>query len=575
MLCCVCGIVIQQNPSNMCVSCVRNTVDITTEISKKVTIHSCRSCGRFLAPPWQSMALESKELMTVCLRKVTGLSKVKLIDAVWIWTEPHSLRLKIKLTVQKEVINGAVLQQASVVEFVIRNQQCKACEASFAQGNWHAIVQVRQRVPHKRTFFFLEQLILKHESHMECIKIETYRDGMDFYFQSKNQALRFIEFLNGNVPTKMKYSRKLVSADKSDNTANFKHNFLVDIVPICKDDMLILPKELARNLSNISRLVLAKRIGSGIHIVDPLTGEHSEISTDKYWRHSFKAVMTSRSLIRYVVLNVEPILTSARPSAKIGKIRGSKAGSVSRGRGASMDSVSIMGSMLGSVITDRKLRLAEVTLARESDLGVNDTQFVCVSHLGNILREGDIALGYDFTTTNWNIEEEEDQVLNKQQFPDLILVRKLKETKQDRKWTLRKLDASEAANAQLSSAEQAAHEADYEAFMQELESDRDMRSKLNLYKITDTRATKKPSAAEGGMEVEGTEETPRDRRTLDEDEVRLDELLDDLALEEAAPEADVEEEGSAIAAAIVNGAAASAGGEQSVFAFDPAGMKFV
>ena len=45
---------------------------------------------------------------------------------------------------------------------------------------------------------------------------------------------------------------------------------------------------------------------------------------------------------------------------------------------------------------------------------------------------------------------------------------------------------------------------DPQAFMQELESDRDMRSKLNLYKITDTRATKKPSgAAEGGMEVEG------------------------------------------------------------------------
>lgn len=119
------------------------------------------------------MALESKELMTICLRKVVGLSKVKLTDAVWIWTEPHSMRLKIKLTVQKEVVNGAVLQQAAVVEFIIRNQQCKACEAAFAQGNWHAVVQVRQRVSHKRTFFFLEQLILKHESHMECIKIEV------------------------------------------------------------------------------------------------------------------------------------------------------------------------------------------------------------------------------------------------------------------------------------------------------------------------------------------------------------------------------------------------------------------
>jgi hypothetical protein len=60
-----------------------------------------------------------------------------------------------------------------------------------------------------------------------------------------------------------------------------------------------------------------------------------------------------------------------------------------------MDTESIMGggSVLGSVITDRKLRIAEVTVARESDLGVNDTQFVCISHLGNILREGDVVLG--------------------------------------------------------------------------------------------------------------------------------------------------------------------------------------
>lgn len=54
---------------------------------------------------------------------------------------------------------------------------------------------------------------------------------------------------------------------------------------------------------------------------------------------------------------------------------------------------SMMGSMMGSVVGDRKLRLAEVTVARERDLGVNDTQFVVVSHLGNILREGDVVEG--------------------------------------------------------------------------------------------------------------------------------------------------------------------------------------
>lgn len=171
MLCCICGLTIQQNPANMCVNCIRNTVDVTEEINKKVTIYSCRHCGRFMGPPWKSVQLESKELMAMCLRKINGLNKVKLIDAVWIWTEPHSMRLKIKLTVQKEIMNGAILQQAAIVEFTIRNQQCKECEQNFAQGAWHAIVQLRQRVQHKRTFFYLEQLILKYEAHMECVKI--------------------------------------------------------------------------------------------------------------------------------------------------------------------------------------------------------------------------------------------------------------------------------------------------------------------------------------------------------------------------------------------------------------------
>ena len=81
------------------------------------------------------------------------------------------MRLKIKLTIQKEVMNGAVLQQAAVINYTIRNQQCESCQASYATGTWHAIVAVRQRVSHKRTFYFLEQLLLKHHAHSDCIKI--------------------------------------------------------------------------------------------------------------------------------------------------------------------------------------------------------------------------------------------------------------------------------------------------------------------------------------------------------------------------------------------------------------------
>ena len=47
ILCCNCGITIEQNPSNMCISCIRDNVDITAEIAKKMTIHTCRTCKRW------------------------------------------------------------------------------------------------------------------------------------------------------------------------------------------------------------------------------------------------------------------------------------------------------------------------------------------------------------------------------------------------------------------------------------------------------------------------------------------------------------------------------------------------
>ncbi len=75
------------------------------------------------------------------------------------------------------------------------------------------------------------------------------------------------------VPIKCKYSRKLISADHTNNTADFKHNHLVDIAPICKDDLLILPKDLALKQSNISPLVIVKRVGNSIYVIDPVTAE--------------------------------------------------------------------------------------------------------------------------------------------------------------------------------------------------------------------------------------------------------------------------------------------------------------
>lgn len=356
------------------------------------------------------------------------------------------------------------------------------------------MVQVRQRVPHKRTFFFIEQLLLKHNTHSDSVNIVSFRDGIDFYFIEKNQALRFIDFLEGNVPMKTKYSRKLVSADHTSNIGNFKHNFICDVAPICRDDLVIIPKLLAKNLSDISQLLLVRHVAAGIHVIDPFTCERQEVNTEKYWRYSFPSIMNSRQLIRYVVLSIEPILPSNRPTAK------------KRG-------------------VDRKLRLAECILARERDFGVNDTQFTCVTHLGHLLKEGDVALGYDLSVASWVHEVTSEDFIPKGDLPDVILVRKHYPTKSERIWALKSLQADE--KAQLTSREQELEERDYEEFLQELESDKELRAQINLYKSSRGKGMKKSSMGEEGMEgiEEGVDEP-------DEEEIRLEELLDDLMVSE-------------------------------------------
>lgn len=104
--------------------------------------------------------------------------------------------------------------------------------------------------------------------------------------------------------------------------------------------------------------------------------------------------MNSRQLSKFIVLSVEPIDQQHRPSA--------------RERGKHM-----------------KSRLAECVVARESDFGVCDTQFVCTTHLGYILREGDVVLGYDLVRASWtNDREYLDQLTAP--IPDIILVRKVR-----------------------------------------------------------------------------------------------------------------------------------------------------
>ena len=104
---------------------------------------------------------------------------------------------------------------------------------------------MRQRVDHKRTFFYLEQVILKKNAQQACIKIEQFRDGLDFFFKEKNDAMRFVTFLEDAVPTKVKNSKKLVAMEQHSNLFFHQYTAFVQVAAACKDDLILLEGKLA------------------------------------------------------------------------------------------------------------------------------------------------------------------------------------------------------------------------------------------------------------------------------------------------------------------------------------------
>ena len=396
ILCCECGTVIAPNSANMCIGCIRNRVDISEGICKQINLSFCRACERYQQPPnqWLNCALESKELLSLCLKRIKGLNKVRLTDASFIWTEPHSKRLKVKLTIQKEIFAATVLQQVLVVEVVVCNMQCPDCTKLMAKDTWKAVVQVRQKVEHKKTFLYLEQLILKNALEHDIVNIKQSKDGLDFYYSSKSHALRMVEFLHGVAPVRHKLAEQLISEDIQSGTAHFKFNLSVEIVPICKDDLVILPLKVAQQLGSINPVVLCSRVGSSVHFLDLLKLQSVEMQANAYWRQPFESLCCYKDLVEFLVLDVE-------------RNGSSGSGAVAAHNG--------------------KYSAAYVTVVRSTDFGVNNRFFSVRTHLGHVLKPGDSVLGYDLSNSNFN-NDHLDALMEHSRYagtlPDVVLVKK-------------------------------------------------------------------------------------------------------------------------------------------------------
>lgn len=464
----------------MCFACVKLTVDISQGVQREATLNFCRDCDRWLMPPtsWLVAMPESRELLALCLKKLRGLNKVRVVDASFIWTEPHSRRIKVKLTIQDSVQDGVLLQQSFEVVYVVATQQCPDCAKSYTANVWRACVQVRQKVLHKRTFLFLEQLMMKHGAHRDTLNIREAKDGIDFFFSQRNQAEKFIDFLNSVVPVKVKASQELISQDIHTSTKSFKFSFSAELVPICRDDLVAMPIKLAKQCGNISPLVLCHKIGTSVYLLDPQTLQTADISAPIYWRAPFASLADARELVEFIVMDIEQTPTR---------------------RG--------------------KWVLSEATVARASDLAVNDKTYFTRTHLGHYLQPGDSAMGYLLTGTMFNnpdFEKMEESNTYSSTIPDVVLVKKHypnRRRNRRRHWKLKRLDKDEG-ELLPKKADQERMDREYELFLQDVEEDEELRAALALYKNEKKRAEEEMSVAE--TEDDGI---PR---------VNMEELLDDF-----------------------------------------------
>ena len=471
------------NPSNMCVDCIRTQVDITEDIPKQEIVCFCKSCGRYLQPPtkWCQYELESRELLALLLKRIKGLSKVKLVDAGFIWTEPHSKRIKVRLSIQKEVMNSTILQQDFVVEYVVQNQICPECQRLDAKLDWRACIQARQKVSHKRTFLWLEQLLLKHGQHNQCTSIKSTPDGLDFFFSNRNHALKVLDFLSNVVPLRSTTSKSLVSQDFSSNTAEYKFSYTAEIAPVCKDDMVVLSKKQCVSFGGVSPITLVSRISNQIHLVDPFTLKTNDVPSEKYWRNPFDAAASQALLTLFWVVDVEEELQSAG-----------------------------------------KWSLRDVTVMRDND---SSQSIVTRSHLGYLLQPGDSAWGYDLRTLNLGVQFANHVDALSQTLPDIVLVKKAypnaRRKRKNRNWKLRRLPVEDAEDDSSSNKKKNKNAAnpndDMNEFMNELEEDPDMRKTVVMFANPQFDA-KLNSASD---DIEEEEDFP---------EVTLDELMNDMSM---------------------------------------------
>lgn len=376
-------------------------------------------------------------------------------------------------------MDGATFQETQ--EYMVNSQMCDDCHRTEAKDYWRASVQVRQKARNRKTFYYLEQLVLKHKAHEQAVGIKAIHDGLDFFYSNEAIARKMVDFLLAIVPCRYQHSKKLISHDIHSNVYNYKFTYSVEIVPLSKDSVVCLSKKLAQQLGSIASICLIYKITNVLHLMDVSSGQIAEVNATTYWRQPFKSICDPKQLTEYIVLDIEPIKHENRIAFP------------------------------GQGTVSSKHIVSDVWLVKAAELGINKNPIHARTHLGHVLKPGDSALGYGLVDNN--INDGNFEALDGNAVPDVILVKKFYGSdrtawRRARMWKLKHIAPDIV--------EMGVESNDYNEFLDELEEDLELRQNINIFR-------------DGGKQI------PVEANEIDLSmpRITLEEMLEDLVIEDA------------------------------------------
>ena len=317
-------------------------------------------------------------------------------------------------------------------------------------------VQIRQRVPHKKTMLYLEQIILKNKMQKSSLYFNEANEGFDFFFSTRRAGEIFSNWIATVVPCKITYTKKYVSLSTSTFT------YLVDVANVAKYDLFLLDKESYKKLGGIGPLLICTRLSSRTIFEDPRTFNHLYLDGNTFFKYKFNKFCNSNQLTEFLILDVYEeidynfgnINNNNNKNGKKKKKGKKKKNKKNKDEDDSEDEnkkeennnnnineINEEDSMSLSTNYEKGIKDKEKKLEEDKEhiLKCRKTFIKCIrnnnekdkgeiieikSHLAEVIKPGDIYLGYDLRTINLDSENSAFLEENINKLPDVILARK-------------------------------------------------------------------------------------------------------------------------------------------------------